>query len=244
MTTIGPTQRRLDAEQLRQFYSDDLTDTHVEHFRQFSAQFPLKGVIVDVGGGVGHFAKRVGPSARVIDMDPKSVETCIANGVEAMLGDALEPEAVGDEGIICFNLILHHLIGLNERETNALQKSALTAWRDKADFLFVNEYIYEGRFWHDFPGKIIFAITRNRILSIMASIAGKLHPHLRANTLGVGVRFRSDRSWRDLFAEIQCEVIAHASGRQDGEAIVRNIFFMKYSRRDSYLLRFKKPEQH
>ncbi len=43
-------------------------------------------------------------------MDPVSVENCKKRGLEAEMGDATNYEPKGDEAVVCFNLVLHHLV--------------------------------------------------------------------------------------------------------------------------------------
>jgi len=37
------------------------------------------------------------------------MKSCKQEGIEASCGDALKPSIVGDEKLVCFNLILHSL---------------------------------------------------------------------------------------------------------------------------------------
>ena len=68
---------------------------------------------VDIGGGCGFFAKalqnRIHQKVRDLDSDRQSIDFCKQEGIEATCGDALNPTIVGDENIVCFNLILHSL---------------------------------------------------------------------------------------------------------------------------------------
>ena len=119
-------RRLLDASQLEEFYQENFGEDQVGDFNALIGDVGEGGVVVDVGGGCGHLAQRLGEvtgiRTRVVDMDPASVEACRRAGVEAALGDALQPEFAGDEAVVCFNLIPHHLAGRVERETRALQR--------------------------------------------------------------------------------------------------------------------------
>ena len=42
----------------------------------------------------------------MLDSDSQSVDLYKQEGIEATCGDALKPTVVGDEGLVCFNLIL------------------------------------------------------------------------------------------------------------------------------------------
>ena len=83
---------------------------------------------------------------RIIDSDKKSIQNCKNLNniyIDAHIGNALSPDIKGDEDIVCFNLILHHLIGATEKETRELQKKTIRLWRDRVQYIFINEYIYD-----------------------------------------------------------------------------------------------------
>ncbi|MBC5784862.1 class I SAM-dependent methyltransferase [Ramlibacter sp. USB13] len=232
-------QRQLAAEQLEAFYSDRLTADQVQHFVDLTSGLDIDGHVVDVGGGCGHFARlaqrKTGKPVRVIDTDPKSVEACRAVGIEAVVGDALAPLSAGDEAVACFNLMLHHLVADNGNLTTRMQMQALTAWRGRVKYLFVHEYVYDS-FLGDLSGKIIYAITSSKALSAVARQIGKIVPSLRANTFGVGVRFRSEASWIDLFRSAGFEVAKSTRGDVEPLPLPRRALLIRRKSRDSYLL--------
>ena len=193
----------------------------------------------DIGGGIGHFAQavreRLGRDVRVIDMDLESVAQCQTRGIPAQLGDALAPSIDGDEGCVCLNLILHHLVGLNERTTRSLQTRALAAWRGSDVRIFVNEYIYES-YVRRLSGRLIYEITSSQLMSAIGSGIAKFIPALRANTFGVGVRFRSHEEWRELFAEAGYSIKRTHIGRNEPVRLPLRLLLIKAIRRDSYYL--------
>ena len=147
------TQQTLSQNQIEAFYHDNFVESQVNDFIKLlgisvnpTAGNPYLGKIVDVGGGCGYFAKALqnvtALKVRVLDTDLQSIERCMREGIYAAQDDALNPTIAGDESVVCFNLILHHLVGKSEEETRDLQKSALSAWHSKAHAIFVNEYIY------------------------------------------------------------------------------------------------------
>lgn len=240
-------QRLLSQQQIEAFYTDRLTHDQVEHFLTITDGLLTRSKkVVDVGGGCGFFAfainAKTGLSVRVLDMDATSVAACRNRdvpGVEAEVGDALAPEFTGDEGVICFNLILHHLVGDSEKRTREMQTLALATWADKCQYVFVNEYVYEALMGDDFCGRAIYEITKNTFLSSIARIISKPNfmKTLRANTFGVGVRFRSDKSWRKVFVDAGFDVISMASGPHEAVPLARRLLMIKSKRRDSYLLK-------
>ncbi len=235
-------QRRLAADQLEEFYHENFVSDQVRDFNALVGAVGEGRVVVDVGGGCGHLAQKLGEVSgirtRVIDMDPASVEACTRAGVDARLGDALKPEIAGDEAVACFNLILHHLVGRTERETRALQIQALRNWRGRVDAVFVNEYIYES-FVPELSGRLIFEITASSVLSFVARQVAKVVPPLRANTFGVGVRFRSRDEWVRLFDEAGYRVVAETTGEPEYISPPLRALMIKIIRRDSFRLEQK-----
>jgi hypothetical protein len=233
-------QKVLDVVQIEAFHHDRFVEDQVRHF--MSLVKPAgegRQVIVDVGGGIGLFAHRLrqlsGHELRVFDLDAASVDKCDRLGVPCTVGDALTPRFAGDEQIATFNMMLHHLVAQSEPATRELQKRALTAWRGRADRLFVNEYIYES--WvGNLSGWLIYQITKSRVLSWIGRVVSTVVPSLRANTFGVGVRFRAVAEWRRLFADAGYRVTRHVEGEPEAVALPQRLLLIKTIRRDSFLL--------
>jgi hypothetical protein len=237
-------QLRLDPSKIKAFYSDKLANKQVADF--LNLIHSCEGVesynVVDIGGGHGHFSNQLvaqlGIKARVIDSDEQSLALCRRDygvRVECELGNALYPRIRGDEDVICFNLVLHHLVSDSEAKTRELQKRALMVWKQQAKYLFVNEYIYESHY-KDISGRLIYEVTVNSMLSHVASLVGKLFPALRANTLGVGVRFRSYQEWLRLFDECGLDVVDYVQGSFEPLLWPRKMLLIKGMRKDSFLL--------
>jgi hypothetical protein len=119
--------------------------------------------------------------------------------------------------------------------TRALQKQALSAWLHKVKYIFVNEYVYQS-YLGNVSGRLIYEITKNRFLSFIGSAISKIVPSLRANTFGVGVRFRAHDEWAKLFEEGGFRVVARVYGKDDYFALPRRLLLIRTIRRDSFLL--------
>jgi hypothetical protein len=237
---VPSVQETLSVGQLEAFYHDDFVEDQTRDFQKLLAGVDDGlGVTVDVGGGCGFFARRLaevtGRRLRVLDLDPVSVDTCRKAGVEAVEGDALAPVICGDERIASFNLVLHHLVGRSERLTRELQMRALEGWRRQVRHVFVNEYIYES-YAGFFSGWIIYQITSNSVLSAIGRGIAKLIPAFRANTFGVGVRFRAHDEWRALFEQAGFDVLASVQGVEERVAPPLRLLLIRSIRRGSYLL--------
>jgi hypothetical protein len=155
--------------------------------------------------------------------------------VEARHGDALQPQIEGDEAVVCFNLILHHLVGKTETGTRAMQLRALRAWRDRDVRLFVNEYIYQS-FVGGISPRLIYEITSSAVLSAVGKFAARWIPAFRANTFNVGVRFRSHENWRRMFADAGFRVADARIGREERVSPALRGLLIKTIRRDSFVL--------
>ncbi len=232
-------QKVLTQQQVEAFHHDCFVEEQVAHFVEMVGDLSGKAVIVDVGGGIGLFAHRLqsltGHEVRVLDLDQASVALCERLGVKCSVGDALKPEFVGDEGMASFNMILHHLVGATEKETRVLQARALGAWHTRGARLFVNEYIYESQLGN-FSGWLIYQITKSKILSAIGRAVSTFVPSLRANTFGVGVRFRSVEEWRNLFEAAGYRIGRHMRGEEEPVSIPQRMLLIKNRRRDSFLL--------
>jgi hypothetical protein len=231
-------QRKLSADAITEFHHHDFVADQVRDFLALQDSTCV-GTIVDMGGGCGFFAQRLAGNVRnrirVVDMDIASVRACHDAGVEAEVGDALEPTYAGDESVACFNLILHHLVAGEETTTRSLQEKALTAWHRKASAVFVNEYIYQS-FLRNASGQLIYQITKSKLLSSIGRVIAKVIPAFNANTFGVGVRFRSHDEWRALFVEAGFEICGVRIGHSERIAAPLRLLLIKEIRRDSFWL--------
>jgi hypothetical protein len=233
-------QRTLSSHQIEAFYHDEFVEDQVRDYLALVGTGQTFGLVVtDIGGGCGFFAKRLaqvtGQRVKVVDNDSTSIEACRRAGVEAELGDALNPRFSGDETIACFNLILHHLIGASARQTLEMQCRALTACRPYVRAVFVHEYIYESCLGN-VSGWLIFQITKSQVLSAMGRAISKIVPSLRANTFGVGVRFRAHEEWKDAFHAAGYDVKSFVVGKAEGVSLPLRLLLIKGIRRDSFLL--------
>lgn len=233
-------QIALEKDRIANFYHDLFVKSQVEGFARICAPgLDRDKVVSDMGGGCGFFARAVerelGLRVRVVDADSISVETAVQDGLQAFVGDALAWSPLGDESAACFNLILHHLVGRSESETLRLQLNALDRWKCADVRVFVHEYIYDS-YVGELSGALIYRITGSRLLSSLAEIVSRVVPDLRANTFGVGVRFRAEKEWRRIFESQGWRVEGYCRGREEGVSFPRRMLLIKSCRRDSFVL--------
>lgn len=237
-------QKILSREQIEAFRTNKFAIEQVNDFINLiqNKQLLENSLVVDVGGGIGAFARQLVKEhayrVRVIDADLESINICKSASdpsIEAIHGDALNPPIKGDEDIICFNLILHHIVGSSEEETKKLQMEALKLWLGNGRMIFVNEYVYES-YWNGISGRLIYEVTRNQFFSRIASIIAAYIPSLRANTFGTGVRFRSQSEWIDIFKECGYRLVGLIQNQDEYISKPRRFLLLKTKRRDSFLL--------
>lgn len=241
MHAASGTQLTLSAQSIAEFYHDNFVADQVRDFAELVVdRGGPGGLVADVGGGCGHFVaalgSRFGIEGRVLESDDGSIAACRDRGIEAVRFDALQPTISGDERVVSFNLILHHLVGRDERATRSLQTRALSAWRGRCESIFVNEYIYESPAPRGLAARLIYEITSSSLLSTMASTVSRAVPSLRANTFGVGVRFRTAEDWRGLFTEAGYRVVGYRRGGREPLSLPRRLMAISAIRRDSFLL--------
>lgn len=233
----------MSQDQIKAFYHDAFVESQVSDFITLLSAFIKSptGSIIDVGGGAGFFAKaiqdRLAIKVSVLDSDAQSVSFCHQAGIEAIHGDALNPLIIGFDNVVCFNLILHHLVGKSADETLDLQRRALSVWHSNAHAIFVNEYIYESFVMNDISGWLIFRITSSPFFSCIGGLIAKFIPSLKANTFGVGVRFRSHAEWKRIFASLGFDIVDTVKGKDEGVSLARRLLLIKSCRRDSFLLK-------
>src|SRR3546814_13793629 len=73
----------------------------------------------------------------------------------------------------------------------------------------------------------------SKILSFIGRQVSRVLPSLRANTFGIGVRFRSHKEWRQLFAEAGFHVLDMRTGRNERISPPLRGLLIKAIRRES-----------
>lgn len=257
LETSGPTrvsqslvQQRLLPERAHEAF--DTAEGMAEQLQHFKSLLGYNHQsvfsLLDVGGGAGFFARAVQiefPHAEVtiLDLDEQSVMKGTKLGLNAIHGSIIDPPTEVREklfDVISFNLILHHIIGDDEPSTQDLQRRALKQVRDllaNDGLIFVHEICYEGRLFPDLSARLIYHMTANRYLSQAVRLAGKAIPALKANTAGVGVRFRPASGWILLADMSGLDIVNACQGGQEGHSWLRTtLLLIREVRRQSWLI--------
>src|SRR5687768_8499026 len=102
---MQPEQSALSGEQLEAFYHDEFVQDQLRDFQQLLGSHAASGTVKDIGGGCGFFARQLaaytGRMVKVIDADQTSIDICRSVGIDAEVGDALQPRVEGNEDVVC-----------------------------------------------------------------------------------------------------------------------------------------------
>ena len=163
--------------------------------------------ILDVGGGNGQFLDTVldyfqSAVGTLIDISPMLINAnlphprkCIIHGDLYNINRLLKAHGFD---MIFINWVLHHLVGdtyddCTRRAVLLLQ--SLRSFITERGLIIIAENLYDGWFQSNTPSKLIFAIT-SISNPLMVAATRRI-----ANTAGVGVCFRSERAWSNIFSQ-------------------------------------------
>jgi SAM-dependent methyltransferase len=157
--------------------------------------------VLDVGGGmgsVGHVLAEASDKVYVDVVDNSALAKkhfLRHSKLRLIYDDFLNVGTRKKYDAIIFRTVLHHIIGNSARETLKAQHKAVAKARDMLTDdgrLMIIENFYDPVITEDLSGEIIFQCTK---LKTFAPIFRRLG----ANTAGEGVRFRSLKSWLEMF---------------------------------------------
>lgn len=228
-------QKVLQRSALDAFDTPEGVVEQLRHFKEcygYDRSSPFS--LLDVGGGAGYFVSALQEEfpamrATILDIDESAVFKARGRGLAAEPGSILErlPEHIpGEFDVICFNLVLHHIVAGGARKTRELQMRALSLAGKRLSgngSVFVHEICYEGRIFPDSTGAMIFQALSNPLFAGIARLAGRFVPSLRANTVGVGVRFRPSSGWVRLIEEAGGKSLKVRPGGTEGHSLSRRL---------------------
>jgi trans-aconitate methyltransferase len=158
--------------------------------------------IADIGGGIGSVAQAIATSVPRVSVDVfdssklAKMQFIRHERVRLRFGDFLESEIVEKYDVVLLRTVLHHITGATTQQTRRRQQDAISKAAQMlhdTGSMFVTENFYESVFASDLTGELIYQLTKLKS-------AARLFRALGANTAGEGVRFRSYRSWSEMFA--------------------------------------------
>jgi SAM-dependent methyltransferase len=164
--------------------------------------------VLDVGGGIGAVGRVLAESSDKVQVDVVDNSSLAAKNflrhakLRLVYDDFLNVHTPRRYDAIIFRTVLHHIIGKSSRQTLAAQHKAIAKAKDMLTDdgrLLIIENFYDPVVSKDISGEIIFQCTKLKTLA-------PLFRRLGANTAGEGVRFRSLRSWLEMFRAHQLEM--------------------------------------
>lgn len=206
--------KQLEDSQLETFDTEYVNDQRWEIIKeQIDKDFPNGDFsFLDVGGGNGVFADRL------LEYYPKSKGTVLDNAQVLLDKNQIDPrktiicDSVENLDVIetkydlvCFNWLLHHLIGNSYSET---RKNMFTAINAVIPLLTphgrvsIFENMYNGLAIDGLPSQIIFTLTSSK------EIAGAIKK-MGANTAGVGVCFLSQKQWIETISKTGLKLLKY-----------------------------------
>jgi SAM-dependent methyltransferase len=208
--------RQLEDSQLQEFDTEYVNDSRWKIIKeQIDKDFPDgKFSFLDIGGGNGLFADKLlkhYPHAvgTVMDNSQLLLNKNTTNSRKMVICDSVQN--LGDikerYDLICFNWLLHHLVGNSYFETRNNISTAidsaipLLTYRGR---ISIFENMYNGLVIDWLPGRLIFALTSSKEIAVLIKKMG-------ANTAGVGVCFLSHKQWVNTVNKSNLEIMKYSN---------------------------------
>jgi Methyltransferase domain len=168
---------------------------------------------LDVGGGNGIFADQLlayypNSTGTVLDNSQLLLNKNTTNSRKTIICDSVEnlSKLETKYDLICFNWLLHHLIGnsyLSTRENISAAISTATLLLTDRGRISIFENTYNGLVADGLPSLLIFTLTSSR------AIAGFIKK-MGANTAGVGVCFLSQKQWVQVLEKTSLNLLKYS----------------------------------
>jgi O-methyltransferase domain len=206
--------KQLDDSQLEAFDAEYMDDKRWNIIKnQIDKDFPTGDfTFLDVGGGNGVFADLL------LNYYPKSKGTVLDNAQVLLDKNQINPRKtiICDSvenlnsietkyDLICFNWLLHHLVGNSYSETRRNMATAINAvipLLSPHGKVSIFENMYNGLAIDGLPSRIIFTLTSSK------AIAGIIKK-MGANTAGVGVCFLSQQQWIETINKTELKLLQY-----------------------------------
>jgi Methyltransferase domain len=206
--------KQLEDSQLETFDLEHVNDRLWEIIKeQIDKDFPNGDFnFLDVGGGNGVFADRL------LDYYPNSKGTVLDNAQVLLDKNQINPRKIiicdsvenldsieNKYDLICFNWLLHHLVGNSYSETRKNMSTAINAvipLLTSRGRVSIFENMYDGLVIDGLPSRIIFTLTSGK------AIAGVIKK-MGANTAGVGVCFLSQKQWIETIGRTGLQLVKY-----------------------------------
>lgn len=187
---------------------------------------------LDVGGGNGKFTDAIldhFPASRgtIVDISKHLLSLNRRNDRKTLiecdiLKDDFFEQDLGQFDVIFINWVLHHLVtdGYSRSgDLAALALNRLTPLLSENGVIVVAENMVQGFFGTNLPSRLIYGITSVRHPAA-TPITSKFF-----NTAGTGVCFRSERAWKELFADTSLTIREEHYGEIHQLGVVHRLLY-------------------
>ncbi|NJO57967.1 MAG: hypothetical protein HC836_06250 [Richelia sp. RM2_1_2] len=126
----------------------------------------------------------------------------------------------GKYDLICFNWLLHHLVGNSYSETRRNIAAAIEAvipLLTSRGRVSIFENMYNGLLFDGLPSHLIFTLTSNQAIAGFTKKMG-------ANTAGVGVCFLSQKQWVETLNHTSLNLLKYSDDDKWGIPLKWQIF--------------------
>jgi Methyltransferase domain len=207
--------KQLEDSQLETFDTEYVNEKRWKIIKaQIDKDFPDGDFsFLDVGGGNGVFADQLleyYPKSRgaVLDNSQLLLSKNVTNSRKTIICDSVEnlSKLETKYDLICFNWLLHHLIGnsyLDTRKNISTAISTVIPLLTDRGRVSIFENMYDGLVVDGLPSILIFTLTSSK------AIAGFIKK-MGANTAGVGVCFLSQKQWVQVLEKTSLNLLKYS----------------------------------
>jgi hypothetical protein len=206
--------KQLENAQLETFDTEYINDQRWEIIKeQIDKDFPNGDFsFLDIGGGNGVFADRL------LNYYPQSKGTVLDNAQVLLDKNQINPRKTiicasvenlnsieNKYDLICFNWLLHHLVGNSYSETRINMSTAINSvipLITPHGRVSIFENMYNGLAIDGLPSRLIFMLTSSKAITGIIKKMG-------ANTAGVGVCFLSQKQWIETISKAGLKLLKY-----------------------------------
>jgi SAM-dependent methyltransferase len=211
--------KQLEDSQLEEFDTENVNDNLWRIIKeQIDKDFP-DGVFsfLDIGGGNGLFSDKLldnypNATGTIIDNSQLLLSKNTANTRKTVICDSVQNLAdIKDKyDLVCFNWLLHHLVGNSYSETrnniSTAVDSAMSLLTPRGR-LSICENMYNGLVIDWLPSRLIFVLTSSKAIASIIKRMG-------ANTAGVGVCFLSYNQWVETIEKTSLKILKFSNDKK------------------------------
>jgi len=221
--------KQLEDSQLETFDTEYVNEQRWKIVKeQINKDFPEGDFsFLDIGGGNGLFADKLlanYPHSRgtVLDNSQLLLNKNLTNTKKTLVCDSVEnlDKLNQKYDLICFNWLLHHLVGnsyLATRKNISFALDAVVPLLTPRGRVSIFENMYNGLIIDGLPSRLIFNLTSNKTIAGFTKKMG-------ANTAGIGVCFLSQKQWVEQLNHTSLNLLKYSDDDKWGIPLKWQIF--------------------